>query len=221
MSILVVLLILIVIGVVGWIWFTTRGTPVADLVPVVAGVQKGNAETTVSADLPQSFNRAEGIAFSYTGWIKINDFTVGYGERRRIFSKADCPGLYIDSTSNSLDVAVKTYGTTETILVPNIPAKKWVHVALVVDQQSIDIYINGMLRQHHTLTQMPDQTPDEPVRIGGGWDGLLAQLYYYPRILSSVEVHILSQAVPVTEEDPKPSAPRYFDTTWYSGRYGV
>lgn len=221
MSILIVLLILIALAVVGWMWFTTRGTPVKDLVPVVVGVQKGTEETTVAAELPPSFNRAEGISFSYSGWIKINDFTVGYGERRRIFSKGDCPGLYIDSTSNSLDVAVKTYGTTETILVPNIPAKKWIHVALVVDQQSIDIYINGMLRQHHTLTQMPDQTPEDPVRMGGGWDGVLANLFYYPRVLSSVEVHILSQEAPTSEEEPKPSAPYYFDTTWYSGRYGV
>lgn len=206
---------------IGWVWFTTRGSPVADLVPVVVGTQRGNTETTVSAELPQSFNRAEGIAFSYSGWMKIEDFTVGYGERRRIFSKGDCPGLYIDSTSNSLVVAVKTYGTTETILVPNIPAKKWIHVALVVDQQAVDIYINGMLRQHHTLTQMPDQTPEEPVRIGGRWDGVLANLYYYPRMLSSVEVHILSQDVPTTEGEPTPSTPYYFDTTWYSGRYGV
>ena len=221
MSILIVGLILIVIAVIGWIWFTTRGNPISDLTPIVVGTQKGTVETTLSADLPLAFNQPEGIAFSYTGWIKVDDFTVGYGERRRIFSKGDCPGVYIDSTSNSLVVALKTYGTTETVLIPNIPAKKWIHLAVVVDQDSVDIYINGMLRQHHILTQMPDQTTAEPVRTGGGWDGVLADLHYYPRVLRDVEVHILSQEVPAADSKEAVSVPRYFDITWYTGRFGV
>lgn len=210
-----------ILAVVGWIWFTTKGNPVNDLTPIVIGVQKGTVDTAIAAELPEAFNRPEGIAFSYSGWVKIDDFTKGYGQRRRIFSKGDCPGLYIDSTSNSLVVAVKTYGSTETILIPNIPAKKWVHVALVADQQSMSVYINGTLRQHHALTQMPDQSPTEPVRMGSEWDGSLANLNYYPRVLSSVEVHILSQNVPEVEGETTPSVPRYFDITWYTGRYGV
>jgi hypothetical protein len=221
MSIFIVLLVLVSLSIAGWIWFTTRGSPVGDLTPIVIGTQKGTTELSVAPDLPMSMNRPQGIEFSYVGWVKIDDFTTSYGQRRRIFSKGDCPGLYIDSTSNSLVVAVKTFGATETILIPNIPAKKWIHVALVVDQHSVNIYINGTLRQHHALTQMPDQSPAEPVRMGGDWDGSLANLNYYPRVLSSVEVHILSQDVPTSEEDPTPSAPRYFDLTWYTGRYGV
>lgn len=192
-----------------------------DLIPIVIGTQKSSEELAVSPDLPISFNRPEGIAFSYVGWVKVDDFASGYGQRRRIFSHDDCPGLYIDSTSNSFVVTVKTYGATETILIPNIPAKKWVHVALVVDQEAVDVYINGMLRQHHALSQMPNQSPTEPVRTGSEWNGVLTNLNYYPRVLSTVEVHILSQDVPLGEGETTPSNPRYFDITWYTGRHGV
>lgn len=197
----------------------TKSNPLVDGVPVVIGVQKGDADATVSPDIPLSFNQREGIVFSYAGWILIKDFTVGYGERRRILSKGDSPGLYIDSTSNSLVVALKTYGTTETILIPDIPARKWIHFAIVVDQDSADIYINGMIRQHHTLTNLPDQQTTEPIRMGPGWDGVLAHTTYFPRALSETEVRILSQDIP--KEESGTPGPSYFDITWYTGRFGV
>lgn len=167
--------------------------------------------------LPRSFNQPEGLTYSYTAWILVKDFTQGYGKRRRIFSKNDSPGLYIDSTSNSLLVAIDTYGATETILIPNVPAMKWIHFALIVDQHAVDIYINGILRKHHTLGQLP-QLNDAAVEIGSQWDGIIARLTYYARSLSFIEIKkMLSEPVP-NDLDRRPSPPNYFDITWYIGR---
>jgi hypothetical protein len=149
--------------------------------------------------------------------VLVKNFTTGYGTRRRIFSRSDSPGLYIDSTSNSLVVAIQTFGALETILIPNIPAQKWIHVALVVDQHSVDIYINGVLRQHQTLTQLPKQV-DSPVTTGPGWDGVLARLSYWARSLSPEEVKRLAEAPLPDDMDRAPAGPQYFDITWYIGR---
>ena len=208
--------IILVIGLIVYFMYTVP-TPPSNQVSIVSGSQRGSQEVTVPSVLPLSFNQAEGIVFAYTGWLLVKDYSIGYGERRRIFSKGDAPGLYIDSTSNSLMFAVKTYGTTETILIPDVPAQKWVHFAIVVNQQAVDIYINGMLRQHHTLSQLPDQT-DEPVKMGPGWDGVLARLVYHNVSVSASEIKKLAQEQPPDDLEPTPSKPNYFDITWYIGR---
>lgn len=198
-------------------WWNSRFPADSSTVKIIAGSQPGNIERTSSLALPISFNQPEGLTYSYSAWILVKDFGEGYGTRRRIFSRDDAPGLYIDSTSNSLVVSVKTFGTTETILIPSVPAMKWLHFALVVDQQSVDIYINGTLRQHHTLGQLPKQT-EAPILMGPGWDGVLADLTYYSRSLKHTEVKRLSKEKVPDDLHREPAAPQYFDISWYIGR---
>lgn len=198
------------------VWFAPQSSR-GDKVVLFDNSIPGDVKQTFTTQLPRSYNEAEGLTYSYTAWVLIKDFTRGYGERRRIFSKEDSPGLYIDSTSNSLVVAVNTYGTTETILIPNVPAMKWIHFAMVVDQHSVDIYINGILRKHHTLSQLP-QLNDTALSIGSTWDGVIARLTYYARSLNHVEIKKLLQEPVPKDLDRQPAAPNYFDISWYVGR---
>lgn len=209
-AVLVVLALIIYLGV-------TLSKTKTDEVVIVSGSQSGKQEVVFGGSLPRSFNQAEGLVYSYTGWILVNDFTEGYGKSRSILNKGDSPGIALDTTSNSLVFSVKTYGTTETVLVPNIPAAKWIHFAMVVNQQAVDIYINGMLRQHHTLNQLPDQTEDQVV-MGGNWDGVLGHVSYFPRTLSAGEIQAKAGETPPADLHPSPSSPQYFDLTWYTGR---
>jgi sucrose-6-phosphate hydrolase SacC (GH32 family) len=152
----------------------------------------------------------------------VKDFTYNYGQKRLIFTKDDCPGLYLDTTSNSILVVIKTFGETpETILISNITANKWMHFAIVVDQDSVDIYINGVVRQHHTLLQLPKQN-DAAITMGSnaaaGWEGVLSNLQYTPRSLSAGEVAALTANVPKDDLTIPPSGPQYYDLSWYIGR---
>lgn len=198
------------------VWFAPQAAR-GDKVVLFDNSIPGDVKQSFPVQLPPSFNEAEGLTYSYTAWLLIKDFTRGYGERRRIFSKEDSPGLYIDSTSNSLLVAVDTYGTTETILIPNIPAMKWIHFAMVVDQHSVDIYINGILRKHHTLGQLP-QLNNTALAIGSTWDGVIARLTYYARSLNHVEIKKMVQEPIPNDLDRRPAGPNYFDISWYIGR---
>ena len=194
--------------------FGAGSTKTATIVP---GSYPGTGQYTETTLLPASFNQPEGRVYSYSGWILVKDFTAGYGEKRRILSKGDAPGIYLDGTSNSLLFAIKTYGATETILVPNIPAMKWIHFALVVNQQSVDIYINGTLRQHHTLGQLPDLV-DDPVVMGPGWDGVLARVKYYSYALHPSDIKALARDTPPDDLIRRPGPTNYFDISWYIGR---
>jgi hypothetical protein len=80
-----------------------------------------------------------------------------------------------------------------------------------------DVYINGTLRQHHTLTQLPDQTNDSVV-IGSGWNGLVGRAIYYPRSLSYSEIHTMASAEPPPYNETVIGKNNYFDITWYTGR---
>jgi hypothetical protein len=219
-TIFAIVVTLVLIGLILWNMFgkSTVSDPTA--VTLVDGSISGKTGRSYTNPIPRSFNQAEGATFTYVGWLLMNDFTMNYGQKRVIFSKNDCPGLYLDSTSNSLLVVVDTYGSKESILISNIPARKWIHFGIVVDQDSVDIYINGVIRQHHMLAQLPKQN-DSPITIGSdsvGFDGALSGLTYYTRSLTASDMDQLSKTVPKDDLHVSPAGPQYFDMTWYTGR---
>lgn len=220
-TIIAVVVAVILVGLILWRVFGSKKS--TDAIDLLVGSISGKELKTVPGDnLSRSFNQKEGATFTYSGWILVKDFTYNYGRQRVIFTKDDCPGLYLDTTSNSLLVVIKTYSDTpESILISNITANKWIHFAIVVDQDSVDIYINGVVRQHHTLLQLPKQN-DSPVTIGSmsqaGWDGVLSNLQYTPRSLSAGEVAALTANVPKDDLTVPPSGPQYYDLSWYIGR---
>jgi len=220
-TIVAAIVAVIIIGFILWrVFYHKQSTDAIDL---LTGSISGKESKIVQGDkISRSFNQKEGATFTYTGWILVKDFTYNYGRKRIIFTKNDCPGMYLDTTSNSILVVINTFANTpETILISNITANKWIHFAIVVDQDSVDIYINGVVRQHHTLLQLPKQN-DSPITLGSnaaaGWDGVLSNLQYTPRSLSAGEVAALTANVPKDDLTVPPSGPQYYDLTWYIGR---
>ena len=211
----------IIVGIILWRVFSSKKT--TDAIDIMSGSLSGKeTKSSAATTITRSFNQKQGATFTYTGWILVKDFTYNYGKKRLIFSKGDCPGLYLDTTSNALLATIQTYANTpETILISNIPANKWVHFAIVVDQDAVDVYINGVIRQHHSLLQLPKQN-DTDVVMGAtgasGWDGVLANLQYTPRSLSAGEVMALTSDVPKNDLSVAPSGPQYFDMSRYTGR---
>jgi hypothetical protein len=219
-TIFAIVVTLVLIGLILWNMFGKSTVRDPTAVVLVDGSISGKTGQSYTNPIPRSFNQAEGATFTYAGWLLMNDFTMNYGQKRVIFSKNDCPGLYLDSTSNSLLVVVDTYGSKESILISNIPARKWIHFGIVVDQDSVDIYINGVIRQHHMLAQLPKQN-DSPITIGSdsvGFDGALSGLTYYTRSLTASDMDELSKTVPKDDLHVLPAGPQYFDMTWYTGR---
>lgn len=209
--------VLVVIGILYFLITQASNVATDGKVVVFGNSVSGETQQSSIVSIPRSYNEPEGLTYSYTAWILVKDFTKGYGTKRRIFSKNDSPGLYLDTTSNAFVVSIDTYGATETILISDIPAMKWIHFALVVDQHSVDIYINGILKKHHTLSQLPQQN-DSTVTAGPGWSGVLARLNYYPRSLTSIEVKQMVKEPLPDDLEREVAGPNYFDISWYIGR---
>lgn len=193
---------------------------------IVGSAIDGKTEFDSTVYIPTSINQTEGLTFSYAAWIYVNDFSYRYGQEKVVFIKGPndlssmCPGVFFDGNTNSLLVKVDTFGVREVVVIPNLSAKKWFHLAIAIDQDSIDVYINGILHTHHSIAQLPRQNPSTVhVGVGGGFDGKISSLNYYNYFLTPSDVTSIMGSPP--EPDPNDvSAPQppYFDVTWWTGR---
>lgn len=208
------------VAVLVW-YFLLSGDSDTTMEAIIPNSQSGKRATTPDARIFRSFNQPDGAVFTYAFWIAVDDFTFNYGHQRVIFRKNDAPGVYLDSTSNALLVKVNTYGGgQESILIPNIPAQKWIHVVVEVNQYRLSVFINGILRQTHTLNQLPLQNTDSLV-VGSnqhGWDGTISGLTYYARTLKPEEIEKLASQQP-SAPSLMPVMPPYSDLGWYIGPF--
>ena len=73
----------------------------------------------------------------------------------------------------------------------NIPLQKWVHIGYVLNNRSIDIYINGKLQRTCVLKGLPiPLNPKDKLRItvSGGFYGKVGRTQYFARSLRPEEI---------------------------------
>lgn len=194
---------------------------------LISSAIDGKKQFDSTTTIPTSINQNEGLTFSYAAWIKIDDFSYRYGQEKVIFNKGPtdlssmCPGVFLDANTNSMLVKVDTFGSREVVVVSNLSAKKWIHLAIAVDQDSIDVYINGVLYTHHSIPQLPRQNPSTVhVGIGGGFDGKITSLNYYNYFLKPSDVSSIMGSPPERDmSEVNAPQPPYYDITWWTGRH--
>jgi len=220
-SIAISILVAIIVVLAAFYYFSRNPQSATTSTVIKASSIDGKQTFDSMVELPPSVNEKEGLTFAYTCWLKINDFAYRYGEQKVVFVKGPsnlssmCPALLIDANTNSLIVKIDTFGATEVIPISNIPAKKWLHFALVVEQNSVDVYINGTLHTHHTLVQLPRQN-GETVHTGvaGGFEGAISSLTYYNNFLSGAQIQSIMKSGPLPGEIEV--LPPYFDISWWT-----
>lgn len=175
---------------------------------LVSNAVDGKTQLDSNVEIPLANNQQEGLTFSYAAWVRIEDFAYRYGEEKVIFVKGPtdlssmCPGVFLDANTNTILVKLDTFGAREIVTISNITAKKWFHIAVAVDQDSMDVYINGIVHTHKSISQLPRQNPSGVhVGIGGGFDGKIGSLNYYNYFLKPADVSSIMGSPPnVTPE---------------------
>ena len=118
----------------------------------------------------------DGLVFTWSVWINIEDLQYRQNEYKHIFHKGNddinvtnvpigmnqpnnAPGLYIAPDTNDLVVVMNTFeNINEEVIIKDIPLNKWVNVIIRVDEQhKLDVYINGRLVRRHILKSVPRQ----------------------------------------------------------------
>ncbi len=196
-----------------------------------------NPALSSSKPVLRSVNQQDGIEFTYSTWIYIDDLQYGKGQYRHIFHKGNDnivtsgknvglnfpnngPGLYIHPTKNALVVIMNTFSNiNEEIIVSDIPLNKWINVIIRVEGNNVDIYINGTIVMRHVLKDVPKQNyGDVYVNMNGGFSGFLSDLWYHDYALNTTEILTIVQDGPNMKMDQSMDIfPPYFSLRWYLG----
>jgi hypothetical protein len=235
-TILVSLMTLIVVGITLLVLYeltyglTLRPSglaPTLQDVTIVGPIQDGQTNQEYNAILPLSSNETDGIEFSYAVWILINDFDP-QNTNPIIFTKGSLdlaqqsPSIVMTSGKNQLTITQDTYDKSnpERVVVGNLPAGKFNHFAVCVNQTSLDVYVNGLLYRHITMKKLPLQN-ERPLYVSanGGWNGQIGSLVYYNYALTPSAVQSLANTPPVVGANSVPYYPSYLSTDWWIGNH--
>lgn len=175
-------------------------------------------EASGAITLSRSVNANEGIEFTWSVWIYIDDLAYNSGSYRCVFYKGNdyyknpdieeqglnfpnnAPGLYLAPNKNSLVVMMNTFTViNEEIIVDDIPVNNWVNVIIRCQNNTIDVYINGSVVKSHNLNGVPKQNyGDVYVATNGGFSGYISNLYYYDYALGTTEISSIANNGPNT-----------------------
>ena len=215
-----------------------------------------------SKTLALSENQLTGIEFSYATFLYISDEnddnTAGW---RTVFYKGYesgpfplCgPGVFVSTKSDdggpTLRVVMNTYDTWfNTIDVKRIPFNKWVHLALVLRNNTMEVYVNGNLATKKTFNgTLPYQnyqplilfpsatTPStefdalagakrgipagDNFNIRGKFSGYISNLFYYSYAMSYSQIQQSLNLGPSPQfEENSMDKPPYLIDSWWTSR---
>ena len=151
-------------------------------------------------------NSTEGLAFTYSFWIYIEDWNYNFGKFKNIISKgADnvgySPGIWLYPNTNALHARISTYADpNEGCDVQNIPLQSWVNIVYILNTRTVDIYINGKLERSCVLKGVP-QINNSPLKIcqNRGFYGQISRLQYFAKAINPNKVAQLYRAGPFSK----------------------
>jgi hypothetical protein len=162
----------------------------------------------------RSVDESDGLEFTWSVWIFINNLQYLQGQYRHIFYKGNsnlaenglnfpnnAPGLYLGPHSNNLIVIMNTFDIiNEEITVPDIPLNKWLNVIVRCQNKTLDVYINGTIARSLQLSSVPKQNyGDVYVAMNGGFDGYISNLWYYNYALGTAAIQNIVNRGPNTK----------------------
>lgn len=238
--ILFVFLLRLGISLLSWI-FSPNNNPILlnGMIDAKQMVQiPQDPKATGSIPILRSVNEREGMAFTWSVWIHIDDLIYKDNEYKHIFHKGNdninlenkpygmnfpnnAPGLYIAPNKNDLVVVMNTFEEiNEEIIVKNIPLNKWVNVIIRVNEQrEMDIYINGKLTRRHIFKSVPKQNyGDVFISMNGGFSGYVSKLQYFSSSISINDIESIVSSGPNTNSLTKKmdtTIPDYLSMRWF------
>jgi hypothetical protein len=166
-----------------------------------------------------------GIEFTYSLWMLIDDFNYKQSDWKHVFHKGNesaypaiAPGVWIHPNKNMLRVYMNTHKKIhEYVDIADIPLRKWIHLGIVIREQSMEIYINGYLKVKQKLSSLPRQNNEDLwLNLNGGFEGFVSRMRYYTYAITPAEL------ADIIRDGPANSAcidtaeiPPYLDDNWW------
>ena len=214
--IIIVVAIIVVIGVSILIYFLiNNSTTYNNNNPIILSGEK-SADTSeqdknayIIPNLPTSIN---GYSNSFSVWIFINDFVNGSGKYKNILSRSQydtddlennnapkgrqCPGLFIDRKINKLIAYTSLLNGDDDntvyneCVINNLPLNKWNHIVYVLNQNVVDLYLNGKLEKSCVLNGIPNSNPGDKLYLAknNGFNGKIANVQFFTSAITPQKV---------------------------------
>jgi len=192
-------------------------TPASNIY-IISGLVSGQMAKTFPQDpkvgslstlITRSNNQPRGIEFTWSVWLFINDIGTDKLKYQFIFNKGDTtlgannismvnngPGLYLGPNIDNKATLRVIMNTSEAkddnnfVDIENVPIRKWIHVAIRVENSVMDIYVNGVISGRISLPLVPKQNyNDVNICQGGGFNGNLSDLRYFSKALNVIEIN--------------------------------
>ena len=178
-----------------------------------------NPNSKDSIPIYRSKNEIQGVEFTWNYWLFIDDVFYGSEKMKHVFHKGErqfstntgefnginypnnAPGVYLAEgiqDSNKLYVFFNTYNNVlEHIIIEDIPIEKWLCVTMRCQNQTIDVYINGVLTKRHILSGVPKQNySDVHISQNGGFGGYLSSLRYFNYAINTNKIMEINRKGP-------------------------
>lgn len=184
--------------------------------------------------ITRSVNANDGIEFTWSTWVFIDNLQYNAGKYKHIFHKGNdqvastglnfpnnAPGLYIAPNTNAFVIIMNTYDNiNEEITIPDIPLNKWVNIIMRCQNKTLDVYINGTITRSVQLNGVPKQNyGDVFVAMNGGFSGYVSNLWYYNYGLGTAAIQNIVQNGPNTKmvgsNAMNMKNPNYLSLRWY------
>jgi hypothetical protein len=148
----------------------------------------------------------QGMNQTFSTWIYVKDWNYKFGQYKNILWKGNppntstlvgnptisnihCPSIWLYPLTNSLKVVTSTSvpEQVESCDIQNIPLMTWVHIVYVLNNRTVDLYVNGKLERSCALRGIPTISND-PVYITSGapqagFYGKIGKTQYYTKAL--------------------------------------
>lgn len=216
---------------------------------LVSGMIDGGSPLIISQNPKQqnnvpilrSNNQKNGLEFTWSLWLYLSDVGNDLNKYQHIFNKGDNsfdpntnlslvnngPGVYLGPANNQLHIVMDTIlGTDQhtAIDISNIPIKKWVHVAIRMENTVFDVYINGTMAARLLMQNVPKQNyNDVNICQKGGFPGKLADLRYFDHALTVFDINSIVAWGPntrtskvLTDSNKALGNYNYLSNLWYA-----
>jgi hypothetical protein len=200
-----------------------------------------NPSVNGAVPIMRSTNDDDGMEFTWSVWIYINDFHYKRDEYKHVFHKGNddinltetdpkfgmnepnnAPGLYITPHTNDLLVVMNSFEKiNDEVIIKGVPLKKWINVIIRLNKQNqLDVYINGTLTKRHFLHGVAKQNyGDVFVSMNRGFDGNTSELRYFDTAIGMNKIRNIVDKGPNLKMNNSSniakSKPYYLSSQWY------
>jgi hypothetical protein len=217
--------------------------PPRDVV-LIDGIVSGNAHikirqntaTSVNTPIYRSNNEPSGIEFTWGVWILVEPDDEPIFQH--IFSKGDttatsldgiltpnnAPGLYVKTINGESRMRVYMDDATPNpsyVEITNVPLKKWVHVAILMKNMDMDVYVNGSIAARKKMAAVPKQNYGNVLVGYTQFKGSISDLTYHDSAMDVVEIGNVVRAGPGTKmaSTEVSKMTDYLSRIWYTNQW--